>query len=147
LVARDRAMQCPACGLLAYPRLSPAVIMAVHRGPDLLLARGSRGNWPFHSTLAGFVEPGETLEHAVRREVREEVGVTVGELTYFGSQAWPFPNSLMVGFFAEYVDGDIVIDPNEIAEARWFRPDELPAFPNAFSISVRLIKAHLARHA
>jgi NAD+ diphosphatase len=120
--------------------------MAVHRGPDLLLARGRRGSWPVHSTLAGFVEPGETLEHAVRREVREEVGVTVGDVTYFGSQAWPFPNSLMVGFFAEYAGGEIVIDPNEIAEARWFRPDEIPTFPSTFSIAVRLIRAHLARH-
>jgi NAD+ diphosphatase len=142
---RERAMACPSCGLLAFPRLSPAVIMAVHRGPDLLLAHGRAAPRPIYGPLAGFVEVGETLEHAVRREVREEVGVEIGEVTYVTSQSWPFPNSLMIGFFAEYVGGDIRVDPNEIVDAQWFTPADIPRYPDNFVISSRLIHAHLER--
>jgi NAD+ diphosphatase len=142
---RERAMVCPACGLPAFPRLSPAVIMVVHRGPELLLAHGRAFPQPFYGPLAGFVEVGETLEHAVRREVREEVGVEVGEVTYVTSQSWPFPNSLMIGFFAEYAGGDIKVDPEEIVDARWFGPDEIPRYPDGFVISSRLVNAHLER--
>jgi NAD+ diphosphatase len=144
-VSGERAMACPACGLMAYPRLSPAVIMVVRRGHDLLLAHGKVSPRVFYGPLAGFVEPGETLEEAVRREVREEVGVTIGGVTYFGSQPWPFPNSFMIGFFADYEDGEIVIDPREINDARWFTPDELPDFgEHTFTISARLVEAHKA---
>jgi NAD+ diphosphatase len=140
----ERAMGCPACGLLAYPRLSPAVIMVVHRGDDLLLARGRLFETPIYSALAGFVEPGESLEGAVRREVREEVGVEVGELRYFGSQPWPFPNSLMIGFFAEWASGEIAIDPTEIVDAQWFHYDSLPTIPGGgMSIASRLISAYV----
>ena len=138
-------MVCPACGLLAFPRLSPAVIMVVHCGPELLLAHGRAFPQPFYGPLAGFVEVGETLEHAVRREVREEVGVDVGEVTYVTSQPWPFPNSLMIGFFAEYAGGEIAVDPDEIVDARWFGPDEIPRYPDGFVISSRLVIAHLQR--
>jgi NAD+ diphosphatase len=143
LVPGERAMGCEQCGLRAYPRLSPAVIMAVHRGDELLLAHGRLFPMPMYSTLAGFVEPGESLEDAVRREVREEVGVKVGEVTYIGSQPWPFPNSLMIGFFAEYESGDIVIDPVEIVDAQWFPIDGLPMIPTGVSIAHRLIRTYI----
>jgi NAD+ diphosphatase len=142
---RERAMRCPACGLLAFPRLSPAVIMVVHRGADVLLAHGRAAPRPVYGPLAGFVEAGETLEHAVRREVREEVGVEIGAVEYVTSQAWPFPNSLMIGFFAEYAGGDIRVDPREIVDARWFRADEIPRYADDFVISSRLVRAHLER--
>jgi NAD+ diphosphatase len=99
---------------------------------------------PIYSALAGFVEPGESLEGAVRREVREEVGVEVGELRYFGSQPWPFPNSLMIGFFAEWASGEIAIDPTEIVDAQWFHYDSLPTIPGGgMSIASRLISAYV----
>jgi NAD+ diphosphatase len=142
---RERAMVCPSCGLMAFPRLSPAVIMVVHRGPDLLLAHGRAAPRPVYGPLAGFVEVGETLEHAVRREVREEVGVEIGAVEYVTSQSWPFPNSLMIGFFAEYLGGDIRVDPAEIVDARWFTPAEIPRYPDDFVISSRLVRAHLER--
>jgi NAD+ diphosphatase len=142
---RERAMVCADCGLAAFPRLSPAVIMVVHRGPDLLLAHGRAFPQPFYGPLAGFVEVGETLEHAVRREVREEVGVDVGAVTYVTSQPWPFPNSLMIGFFAEYAGGEIRVDPDEIVDARWFTPSEIPRSADGFVISARLVEAHLER--
>jgi NAD+ diphosphatase len=135
----ERAMRCPACGLLSFPRLSPAVIMVVHRGDELLLAHGRAFPTPIYSALAGFVEPGESLEDAVRREVREEVGVEVGGLEYVGSQPWPFPNSLMLGFYAEWAAGDIAIDPVEIVDAQWFHIDDLPPFPGTMSIASQLI--------
>lgn len=141
----DRARRCSACGLLAYPRLSPAVIMAVHRDDELLLARGAQFVVPMYSALAGFVEPGETIEAAVHREVREEVGLSVGSLEYYDSQPWPFPNSLMLGFFAEYADGDITPDPAEILDANWYRYDALPDIPPELSIANRLIMEFVRR--
>ncbi|MDH4169551.1 MAG: NAD(+) diphosphatase [Acidimicrobiia bacterium] len=141
----ERAMRCPRCGLLSFPRLSPAVIMAVHRDDEILLARGAQFVVPMYSTLAGFVEPGETIEAAVRREVREEVGLTVGGLEYFDSQPWPFPNSLMLGFFAEYHSGQIVPDPTEILEASWYHYGDLPAIPPDLSIANRLIMEFVRR--
>jgi NAD+ diphosphatase len=146
VVEGERAMRCPACGLLAFPRLAPAMITLVTRGapgPDqeALLARGVQWTTPVFSCLAGFVEPGESLEAAVVREVREEVGVEVRSPTYFGSQPWPFPHSLMIGFGAEWVAGEIVCDPTEIAEAGWFRRDRLPMLPPPISIARALIDA------
>lgn len=128
-MATDRARRCPSCGQLAYPRLSPAVIMLVTRGDgdeEALLAWGRQFPGRFYSTLAGFVEAGESLEQCVAREVREEVGISVRDITYFGSQPWPFPNSLMLGFTARYDGGEVVIQEEEIVEASWFRWDELP---------------------
>jgi NAD+ diphosphatase len=135
----DRAQRCPGCGLLAYPRLAPAVIMVVHRDDEILLARNVRFPLPMYSCLAGFVEPGETLEDAVHREVREEVGLEVDDLRYMGSQPWPFPHSLMLGFFARWRSGEIVPEPAEIAEAGWFRCDALPPIPPPISIARKLI--------
>jgi NAD+ diphosphatase len=140
----DRSMRCPACGLVAYPRLAPAMITLVTRGDEALLARGVQFRAPMYSCLAGFVEPGESLEQAVVREVREEVGVEVGDVRYQASQPWPFPHSLMIGFRAEWVSGDIEIDPSEIVDAQWFRYDELPSIPPRISIARRLIDDWLA---
>jgi NAD+ diphosphatase len=140
----DRALRCSACGLLAYPRLAPAVIVLVHRGDEVLLARGVRFALPMYSCLAGFVEPGETLEEAVRREVREEVGVEIDDVRYVGSQPWPFPHSLMIGFDARWAAGDIAIDPAEIVDAGWFRRDGLPMVPPPISIARKLIDRWVA---
>ena len=144
-VAGERAKRCPRCGLVAFPRLAPAVIVLVERGDEVLLARGRNFGTAMYSTLAGFVEPGETLEQAVHREVREEVGVELAAVRYFGSQPWPFPHSLMVGFLARWAGGDIVIDEEEIADARWFPAGALPAIPPRMSIARLLIDDWLAR--
>lgn len=133
--------RCPRCGLTSFPRISPAVIVLVRRGDEVLLGRGNHLPPGLFSTLAGFVEPGETLEETVRREVREEVGVELGAVRYFGSQPWPFPDSLMVGFFADWESGEIRADPGELAEARWFRLGELPPVPPSFSIARSLVEA------
>jgi NAD+ diphosphatase len=140
----ERCMRCPRCELTVYPRISPAIIVLVRRGAEALLARSSR--WArsgvgFYSTLAGFVEPGESLEETLRREVREEVGVEITNIRYFGSQPWPFPDSLMVAFVAEHASGDIVVDGDEIEDARWFRADALPPVPPNLSIARQLIDA------
>lgn len=141
----DRAMQCPQCRLINYPRLSPSIIVLVTKGDEMLLARNVA--WPngMYSTLAGFVEPGESIEQTVHREVYEEVGLELGKLEYFGSQSWPFPNSLMLGFHAEYGAGDIVCQPDEIADAQWFRADNLPQIPPRTAISGWLIQEFLDR--
>ncbi|NTV72207.1 MAG: NAD(+) diphosphatase [Azonexaceae bacterium] len=139
----ELAMHCPACGLLAYPRISPAVMVLVRDGDKLLLGRSPHFKPGVFSALAGFVEPGETLEECAAREVREEVGVEIANLRYFHSQPWPFPNSLMVAFFADYAGGTITPDPNEIEAAAWFSPDALPILPEPISISRRLIEAAL----
>ena len=134
-----RAKECPRCGRLSFPRISPAVIVAVERDGKLLLARGNRFIIEMYSVLAGFVEPGETLEETVMREVREEVGIEVTDIRYFGSQPWPFPDSLMVGFTARYAGGEISIDKEEIVDAGWFTADDLPRIPDKISIARRLI--------
>jgi NAD+ diphosphatase len=137
----ERARACPECGLLAYPRLAPAVIMLVERDDGrALLARNANFPAGMFSCLAGFVEPGETLEHAVRREVMEEVGLEIGTVEFRGSQPWPFPHQVMIGFGAQYLSGEIAIDGTEIVEAQWFAPDETPNFPTGgMSIAGRLI--------
>jgi NAD+ diphosphatase len=142
----ERSRRCPKCGLLAFPRLAPAIIALVERADGrALLARNVNFPRTMFSCLAGFVEPGETLEEAVRREVAEEVGVTLGEVRYFSSQPWPFPHSLMIGFVAEWIGGDIVCQTGEIAEARWFDPNELPDIPSGISIARRLIDDWVSR--
>ena len=140
----EHAKHCPSCGLRNYPRLSPAVIMLVARGEEVLLARAPRFRAGLYSVLAGFVEPGESLEETVAREVREEVGVEVTNIRYFGSQPWPFPNSLMIGFMADYAAGDIAIDPTEIEAADWFHKSDLPPVPGKLSIAWQLINAFVA---
>lgn len=142
----EYAKLCPKCGLTAWPRVSPAMMALVTRGHEMLLARSRRfANTSMFSALAGFVEAGETLEDCVRREVREEVGIEVTDLRYFGSQSWPFPHSLMLAFTVEYAGGDIRVDDDEIVEARWFRVDALPQMPPSVSIARRLINATAAR--
>ena len=137
----ERAKQCPSCGLLAYPRISPAVMVLVLDGNKLLLARSPHFKPGVFSALAGFVEPGETLEECAIREVGEEVGIEITNLRYFDSQPWPFPNSLMVAFFADYAGGTITPDAKEIEAADWFTFDALPLLPEPISISRRLIDA------
>jgi NAD+ diphosphatase len=136
----ERAKVCPRCGLLQFPRISPAVIVAIVKEDMILLARGARfRNSGMFSVLAGYVESGETLEECVQREVMEEVGIEVGNIEYFASQQWPFPHSLMVGFTAEYRAGEITEDQVEILEAGWFKSDNLPEIPEKPSIARRLI--------
>lgn len=135
----ERAKRCPKCKLRQYPRLSPAVIMLVYKGSEILLARAPRFPGGMYSVLAGFVEPGESLEETVEREVREEVGIEIKNVRYFGSQPWPFPNSLMVGFIAEYASGTLVLEPTEIEAADWFAKDNLPPVPDKLSIARKLI--------
>lgn len=137
----ERAMRCPRDGFSAYPRLSPAVIVLVeHPDGRALLARNGLWEMPMYSTLAGFVEPGESLEDTIHREIREEVGIEVEDIRYFASQPWPFPNSLMLGFFATWAGGDITVDGEEIVDADWFSPTGLPeTIPPQPSIARALI--------
>jgi NAD+ diphosphatase len=140
LQPRERSRKCPACGHSAYPRLSPAMMVLIHRGRELLLARSPHYAPGMFSALAGFVEAGESLEECVHREVHEEVGVTVRSLRYYGSQSWPFPHSLMVAYTAEWRSGEVVPQEDEIEAAGWFHIDALPAIPPRFSIAGHLIR-------
>ena len=135
----ERAKECPQCGLLHFPRLAPAIIVLVERDNKLLLARSRHFPSDMYSVIAGFVEPGESLEEAVVREVNEEVGVDVKDIRYFGSQPWPFPHSLMIGFTAAYTGGEIFLDDEEIEDAGWFTADNLPRIPDKISIARKLI--------
>ena len=144
-LAGERAMHCPRCESHHYPRLSPSMIVLVTRGDEILLARSPRFVSGVYSTLAGFVEPGESVEACVAREVREEVGVEIGNIQYIASQNWPFPHSLMLGFHAEYRSGEIVPQPGEIEDARWFSVDALPPLPAQRSIARYLIDLYVAR--
>lgn len=148
----DRARQCENCRLMAFPRISPAVIMLVERdgenGPEVLLAWGRQFPGRFYSALAGFVEPGESLEECVIREVMEETQIVVDDVRYFNSQPWPFPHSMMIGFNARYVSGDIEIQEEEIVEAGWYTRDNLPPVPKGgMSIAGWLIEDWLKRTA
>jgi NAD+ diphosphatase len=144
----ERARVCPGCGMHFFPRVAPAVIVAVMRDRKILLAQARRFPSAFYSVLAGFVEPGETFEECVHREVREEVGIEVTNLRYFGSQPWPFPHSLMVGFTAEYAEGELAIEEKEIAHAGWFDADEIAriSIPRHGTIARRLIEWFLDRN-
>ena len=141
----ERARECPHCGQVHYPRIAPAIMALVRRGREFLLARSPHFAPGMYSALAGFVEPGETLEQTLVREVREEVGIEVANVRYFASQPWPFPHSLMIAFNADYAGGEITPEPGEIEAADWFTVDRLPqALPSKISISRRLIDAALA---
>ncbi|MEH6588437.1 MAG: NAD(+) diphosphatase [Halioglobus sp.] len=139
----ERAMRCEPCGTTNYPKIAPCIIVLVTRGEEMLLARNVSHPRGLYSTLAGFIEAGETPEETLVREVREEVGLDVGNMRYFQSQSWPFPNQLMLGFFAEYLGGDIVCEPSEIADAQWFHYTELPMIPPPTSVAGQLIKHHI----
>ncbi len=135
----ELARICPACSFISFPRLSPAVIMSIIRDDRILLARSPRFSTGMYSTLAGFVEPGETLEEAVQREVREEVNIRISDISYVASQPWPFPHSIMIGFSAIYADGEIEIDNDEIEDAKWFSVHDLPSLPSKITIARLLI--------
>ena len=142
LAKRDeRVRTCPACRLSAYPRVAPAVMMLVRRGDELLLGRGPHFPAGMYSALAGFVEPGESLEQCVEREVGEEVGVRVRNIRYFASQSWPFPHSLMIAFVCDWESGEIRPQEGEIEAANWFKVLQLPKLPSRISIARRLIDA------
>ena len=141
----DRSYRCDTCRQFFYPRLSPSIIVCVNKGTDILLAKNVNARGNFYSTLAGFVEPGESIETTVHREVYEEVGIRVKNLRYFSSQSWPFPNSLMLGFHAEYESGEIRIQEEELADAQWFPFDQLPNPPAMISISGWLINDFVQR--
>ena len=152
-VPGERVRRCPNCDLHSYPRVSPAIIVLVTRGEhdeQALLAWGTRRQQQFYSTLAGFVEAGETLEEALDREIKEEVGIDVRDVTYFGSQAWPFPHQLMIGYRARYAGGELTLQESEIRDARWFTPEEIDtvtAVRGPFSIAGRLIDGWIAEQA
>ncbi|HEX6138072.1 MAG TPA: NAD(+) diphosphatase [Casimicrobiaceae bacterium] len=141
----ERAKQCPACGHVAYPRISPAMMVLVTREREVLLARANRFPGAMYSALAGFVEAGETIEDCIHREVREEVGVEVIDLRYFASQSWAFPHSLMIAYTAHYAGGELRPDPAEIADVRWFPVHALPDLPSPMSIARQLIDTTVAR--
>lgn len=139
----ENAKKCPSCNALFFPTLSPAVIVAVTRGDQLLLAHNRNFRPGMFSLLAGFVDPGETLEQTAIREVREEVGIEIGALRYVTSQPWPFPNSLMLGFRAQHMSGELVVDGKEIEQAGWFTREALPEIPRAGTVARLIIDAWL----
>lgn len=145
LVNWELALLCHKCGHRVYPRISPCILVAVVKDRQILLARSKRHKPGFFSILAGFVESGETLEQAAHREVAEEVGVSIRNLRYVGSQPWPFPHSLMVGFMADYAGGDIRCQPHEIEEAAWFDFAELPEIPPVTTLSGQMIAKACAK--
>jgi NAD+ diphosphatase len=137
----ERVRVCPSCKLAAYPRVAPAVMALVKRGRELLLARSPHFPAGMYSALAGFVEPGESLEQCIAREVAEEVGVRVKNLRYFASQPWPFPHSLMIAFVCDWASGELKPQASEIEAANWFEVLQLPKLPSKISIARRLIDA------
>ena len=142
-IENERAKKCSKCKHIVYPKISPAVIVAIIRDDKILLAKNSRFKGKMHSILAGFVEPGETLEECIHREIKEEVNIEVKNIRYFGSQPWPFPDSLMIGFFADYKSGEITLTEDEIVEADWFSKENLPDLPLKFSISRKMIDSYI----
>jgi NAD+ diphosphatase len=143
----EYARKCPRCGRLEFPRISPAVFTLIRNDKgEALLAHNRSFKNGVYSLIAGFVEAGECLEDAVRREIHEEVGLEVKNIRYFASQSWPFPNSLMLGFTADYAAGLIQPDGNEIEDAAWFSAEKLPPLPQGGSIARRIINAWLGEH-
>jgi NAD+ diphosphatase len=143
LLEGERCYKCPQCGHSAYPRISPAMMVLIRKGEQVLLAMHTNSPYKRYTALAGFLEAGESIEDAIHREVHEEVGLKVHNLQYFGSQSWPFPHSLMIAYTADYLEGEIRIDENEIADARWFGPaDAWPELPVKVSIAAQLVDAH-----
>jgi len=143
----ERARECPGCGLIVYPRIAPAVMCLIRRERDILLARSPHFAPGMYSALAGFVEPGESLEQCLAREVLEETGVSIANPRYFASQPWPFPHSLMIAFVADYAGGELTPAPDEIEDAQWFKLDALPTLPARISIARRLIDGVVAEMA
>lgn len=140
----ERARHCGVCGHESYPRVHPALIVLVHDGERALMTRQARFPPGMYGLVAGFLEPGETLEACAAREVLEETGIVIEDLRYFGSQPWPFPHQIMVGFFARYKAGEIVVETRELEDARWFERTALPPLPPKISIARALVDAWLA---
>lgn len=140
----DISKVCTGCGREIWPQLATAVICLVHKGDEILLVRAHNFRSNFYGLVAGFVETGETLEHAVEREIMEETGLRVRNIVYYGSQPWPYPNGLMVGFYAEYAGGEIKIQESELKTAGWFNIGNLPTIPEKLSIARKLIDNWLA---
>jgi NAD+ diphosphatase len=144
---KERAMVCANCKMSYYPRINPCVIVLITKGEQFLLASHARYRTKFFSCLAGFIEVGETPEQCVHREVKEEVGIEVDNVRYIQSQSWPFPSQLMLGYFADYKSGEVQPDHNEIDEAHWFTPDNIPSVPSAkISVAGELIRIHLQKY-
>jgi NAD+ diphosphatase len=145
-VTSEFAMQCESCRLRFYPRISPCIIVLITRGEEVLLAQGEKNKEQgWYSTLAGFIESGESAEQAVIREVKEEVNVDITNIRYLNSQAWPFPNQLMLGYEAEYSGGEIIPAPGEIADAQWFNINDLPKTPPSISIAGWMLRVYKDR--
>jgi NAD+ diphosphatase len=144
---QERAKICLHCNILTYPQIAPVALALVWRKKEILLARSPHFPAGVYSLLAGFVEPGETIEQAVAREVKEEVSIDIKNLQYAGSQPWPFPSNLMIGFTAEYDSGEIIMDPVEIEDAQWFALTKLPTLPNPLSLSRHIIEKFLSLQA
>ena len=142
----ERSKKCPKCGLSNYPRICPAIIVAVVREGKLLLAHNNQFPKDLYSVVSGFLEVGETFEDCVVREVREETGIIVKNIKYFGNQPWPFPNSLMIGFTAEYASGEIKVDGKEIGSAGWYSSTEMPLAPDSISLAKELIDWFTKNH-
>lgn len=134
------ALQCPECNNLIFPRIEPCIIVLVSRGKEMLLARHVQRNQEIYACIAGFIEAGESVEHAVEREIFEETGIRVKNVTYFGSQSWPYPSQLMLAFTAEYASGELKLQEDELSDAGWFTPDNCPATPPPGSIAYQLIQ-------
>ena len=143
---KDMMLKCPSCGQVHYPRIAPAIIVAVENEGKLLMAKHSYHKTHKYALVAGFVEPGESIEEAVHREVLEEIGIKIKNLQYQRSQSWPFPNSLMLAFTAEYESGDIKVDGDEILKAKWFKKEEIERYDSDISISDWLIQNFIDTH-
>ena len=143
---KEQALHCPSTSLMIYPQIAPCVLAMVTRGNEILLARNNLFPEGLFSVLAGFVEVSESAEETVEREVMEEVGIRVKNIQYVGSQPWPFPSQLMLGYKCEYESGDLVIDEDEIVEANWYTVDKLPYVPPTTSLSGKLISSFVEDH-
>lgn len=139
----DISKRCTGCGKEIWPQLATAIICLISKGDELLLVRANNFRHNFFGLVAGFVETGESLEEAVRREVMEETGLTIKNLRYFGSQPWPYPCGLMIGFNAEYVSGELHLQRSELKEGGWFHYKHLPPIPEKLSIARQLIDSFL----
>ena len=136
---------CTKCGAVTYPVICPAIIVAITKGDEILLAHNKNFEDNIYSIIAGFVDAGEDLESTVKREVFEEVGIKIKNIKYYGNQTWAFPNSLMIGFFAEYESGEIKVDGKEILDAAWFKKDNLPNLPKKMTIARKMIDSFILR--
>lgn len=143
---KDMMLKCPDCGQPHYSRIAPAIIVAINNNGKILMARHSYHEKIRYALIAGFVEAGESIEEAVHREVKEEVGITIKNLKYMRSQSWPFPNSLMLGFIADYDSGEIKVDGDEILKAKWFSKDEIEMYDSDISISAWLLENFIETH-